>query len=222
MRNHLKSVQHSVQKSVQQFHGVGKSVQHILRFSPTTVKVKYVSNSVLSALKCPKGGLRPLLDTCRTLKTLFKPFVKLDIVGKNATCAGHFFRHPGIAGHSSGHYFGHLFMISQNPTQGRLEWSITNLCCKRWFGCPWSWTAMRLHHCGSQNRCHTKGWRTVILRAAAVYTTRIPLEILDILGFPIEIGMGRFSGAVVVYRIPALKSTQQQQRQQQQMFQIMF
>ena len=41
-----------------------------------------------------------------------------DTVLKNAKCYGHFFRHPGIARHSPGHWFGHFSMISQNPIQG--------------------------------------------------------------------------------------------------------
>ena len=46
------------------------------------------------------------------------------------------------------------------------------------------------------------------VRAAAVYTTCAPSGILDSLGFPIKLGLGRFSGAVVVYIFPALKGTQ--------------
>ena len=43
--------------------------------------------------------------------------------------------------------------------------------------------------------------------AIAVYTTSTPSGILDCLGFPIILGMGRFSGAVVVYILPVLKGT---------------
>ena len=39
------------------------------------------------------------------------------------------FRHPGIAGHSSGHCVGHFLMISQNPIQG---WCGRHLQDKPW------------------------------------------------------------------------------------------
>ena len=42
----------------------------------------------------------------------------------------------------------------------------------------------------------------------AVHTTKIPMTILDFLGFPIELSIGRCSGAVVVYKISVLKGTQ--------------
>ena len=61
------------------------------------VKQISVSNSVLSVLQVSKRGLRPLLDTFRTLKTQFETvFALLSLFGKNATCAGHFSDTPEL------------------------------------------------------------------------------------------------------------------------------
>ena len=66
----LKSDQNSARKSVRQFWGVGKSVPHILRFFPTSVKSENnVSNSVLSVLEVyQKGPNAPFVTRFRTLK----------------------------------------------------------------------------------------------------------------------------------------------------------
>ena len=59
----LKSVQHSVRKSVRQFRGVGKSVRHILpNFQKSDESETNAVNSVLSALNVFQKGQTLLGD----------------------------------------------------------------------------------------------------------------------------------------------------------------
>ena len=77
--------------------------------------------------QCPKNvrqfrgvgkSVQHILLCFKTMSNMKQNVSWLTLFWKIAKCAGHFFRHPGIAGHSSGHCVVHFLMISQNPKQG--------------------------------------------------------------------------------------------------------
>ena len=78
-------------------------------FAKLSKHVSTVENTCFKYFKCPKsfqkGPKVHVLHFWRKKQKQYKD-------------ARPFFRHPGIAGHSSGHCFGHFLMISQNPIQG--------------------------------------------------------------------------------------------------------